>query len=77
MSDSMNTPEPFYIEIVKQRFGGAVVSSEVRLATFPEFIKAYSLYKRGQCDHSIIKDERSFMYDYRSCRLCGKELGAI
>lgn len=67
-----------YVETVTERLCGTVLASTIRPATVHEVQRANARYASGgQCDHTLIKDEAGWMYDYRSCAVCGKGLGAI
>jgi hypothetical protein len=67
----------YYIEIVKEKFCGHIINSEVRKATKEEVDNAKSQYLAGKCEHILVQDSNSYLYDARSCDLCGKGLGAI
>jgi hypothetical protein len=66
-----------FIEIVEERMGGIITKSINRQATKEEIIQAFIDYSRGKCKHSLIHDEKGWMYDIRSCLLCGEGLGVI
>jgi len=62
---------------VGSRSGGDIVISTVRPATTEEIEEARRLHALGECPHNIVRDEKGWMYDLRSCVTCGKGLGAI
>ena len=66
-----------FVEIVTEKIGDRIVCSYVREATKEEAEDAMRLYENGECDHRLVKDERGWMYDIRSCALCGKGVGLI
>jgi len=66
-----------FFEEVESRSGGDIVISTVRPATPEEIANAKLLHERGACPHSIVNDEKGWMYDYRYCVTCGKGLGVI
>lgn len=71
----------YYIEIVTQQIEGLVLESEVRLATEEEILEAKEKFKNGNCSCNttkrLIVDQKAFIYDYRTCALCGKGLGIV
>lgn len=67
-----------YFEEVRERFCGHIISSTVREATNKEIKTAKTNFeKTGKCLHNLIIDEPAWLYDYRSCAICGAGLGAI
>lgn len=69
-------PELF-VETVKQRSHGMVLSSDVRPATEADIAAAKQLHEAGQCPHNIIYDIPSWPYDVRVCGTCGAGLGVV
>jgi hypothetical protein len=69
--------QEFYIEIVKEKFCGHIIQSEVRKATKEEIAEAELNYLAGNCKHSLVQDSASFLFDFRSCALCGSGLGVV
>jgi hypothetical protein len=68
---------PLFVEIPTEVIYGHIVSSTLRPATLKDIEEAKEKYKTGHCDHRIIVDEPRWMYDFRSCYICGKGLGCI
>ena len=67
-----------FIEVVTERIGDTVVASTVREATQNEVQQARIMHDSyGECNHSVIRDEPGFMYDFRYCAICGKGLGTV
>ena len=66
-----------FIETVTERFAGHIVASDVRLATEKEIEAARKLHEAGKCPHNIVVDEKGWLYDYRSCFVCGCGLGTV
>lgn len=54
-----------------------VVQSNIRKPTFNEIRDCWLKAKSGKCPHTIIKDEAAYMYDIRSCAVCGQGLGVV
>lgn len=70
-------PEIF-LEIVKERIGHHVTSSDVRKPTSAEFQSIMS----EPCDHnnqikSLVYDEEGAIYDLRYCAVCNGSLGTV
>jgi hypothetical protein len=56
----------------------AVISSKIRDATDEEIDEARKLYNEQKiCDHSLVVDTSAYMYDFRTCAICGKGLGTV
>ena len=65
-------------EYNRKYFCGRVESSDIRGATKEEYDFALEQYKKNKkCSHNIVHDEAGFMYDFRTCAICGKGLGLI
>lgn len=65
-------------EVVTERIGRAVVASYLLEVSEEEIDVAKTSYqKTGNCDHSIVSDEPGWMYDIRSCYICGEGLGTV
>jgi hypothetical protein len=65
-------------ETVKSRIGPHIVESDVEPVGENVVKAARQRYKEtGRCDHSLIVDESGFLYDIRSCAVCGVGLGAV
>lgn len=66
-------------EIVHSRNAyGIPESSSVRLATEKEIENALvEFLSNGVCDHSLIFDDRGWMYDFRYCAICKAGLGVV
>jgi len=66
-----------YFEEVTERRGDIVLASNLRKATQQDINEAARLHKLGKCPHTIIVDEHTWLYDFRSCATCGKPLGTV
>lgn len=66
-----------FVETVTDRIGHHVLASNIRQATMEDVKKAVELYKNGKCSHNIVADEQGWLYDFRSCFVCGKGLGTV
>jgi len=67
-----------FVETVHERFVGHVIRSDVRPATPEEVQKKKETYEQtGECDHTIVKDDYGWLYDIRSCGICGTGLGTV
>ena len=66
-----------YFEDVKERMGPVVIRSDCRPATDAEMRECEELHCRGKCPHTIVRDERGWMYDTRYCDVCGACLGFL
>ncbi len=68
---------PAKIEVVKERFCGHIISSDIRDATKEEIDRAEALHLEGKCPHYLVHDVPGYLYDDRSCVTCGHSLGLI
>lgn len=75
-NNTKSKPQLFYEEVTEV-CGSFIICSTVRPATEPEIKEARRLHSTGKCKHKIIQDEERWMYDFRSCAICGKGLGVI
>lgn len=66
-----------FFEEVTERLCGHVLTSSVRPATDQEIAEAARLHSEGRCPHTIVADEKGWLYDIRTCVTCGAGLGAI
>lgn len=66
-----------YYERVTERIGKRVLASVVTPATPEQIAEAKRLHSEGKCPHTIIVDEAGWMYDFRSCAICGEGLGTV
>ena len=65
-----------YKEIVQERLDGRIMSSTIREATAEEVAEARS--RLPECDHSLIaEDEPGWLFYYRKCAICEKDLGIL
>lgn len=65
-------------EIVIERVTGRITQSVLEGVSQEELDQARKDYQVSkQCDHSLVVDERGWMYDFRKCAVCGEGLGAI
>lgn len=65
-------------EVVTHRHGDTILASRLEDITECELEKAQKDFESSrECDHSLVKDEPGWLYDFRSCAICGKGLGAI
>ena len=67
-----------FLEVIKERHGISIIVSDIKEPTKQEVREL----KARKCNHDkqptqLIADEYGFMYDLRSCVLCGKYLGAV
>lgn len=69
----MTEPIP-HVEEVLERINEHIIQSRCRPATEAEIAEARN---KPVCDHTIVVDEPGWMYDYRSCYICGHGLGAV
>jgi hypothetical protein len=67
----------WYYENVSERIGKQVFASTIEIATEEQIQEARQLNSKGKCPHTIVVDEEGWMYDFRSCAICGKGLGLI
>lgn len=59
-------------------YPNTVISSKIRRATVEEIEDAISKYNSTkECNHSFVIDECSWLYDFRSCAVCGEGLGIL
>ena len=66
------------LEVIKERHGIFITVSEIREPTKQEVREL----KTRKCNHNkqptqLITDEYGFMYDLRSCVICGQYLGTV
>jgi hypothetical protein len=73
----MDLDNAAFFEEVTERFCGQVVASTIRSATAQDIAEARLLHDQGKCPHNIVIDEKGWLYDARSCFICGKGLGAV
>lgn len=66
-----------FVETITGRIGPHILSSTIRPATKEDVAHAKGLHADGKCDHSVIKDTPGWLYDFRSCAICGTGLGAV
>jgi hypothetical protein len=66
-----------FVEDVTERIGIHVLASTVRGATKEDIKRSLRLHKKGVCDHKVVEDSYGWMYDFRSCAICGKGLGTV
>ncbi len=65
-------------EIVKERFCGQIISSDIVPASESDISSARAQYQETQsCNHEFVVDEKGWLYDYRKGAVCGKGMGAI
>lgn len=65
-------------EVVTDRIGRHVLASHLLEVSEEEIDAAKINYQEtGNCDHSIVFDEPCWMYDIRSCYICGEGLGTV
>ena len=71
----------YYVEEVKSRIGRHVLSSNVREATKEDIQHFQHLHDIGGYKHdgieNLIEDTQAYMYDFRSCAICGYGLGTV
>ena len=66
------------LEVIKERIGTTVTWSDIREPTVAEV----TALRNKPCAHStqktqLIYDEFGFMYDFRTCAICGCDLGTV
>lgn len=66
-----------FVETVTERIGPHVIASTIRAATPEDIARAKQLHAKGRCDHSVVKDTDGWLYDIRSCAICGQGLGTV
>jgi len=72
-----DTTTPFK-EIVTERIGNNILASRIEEVTEEEIKSSKKLFEtQNICAHSIVVDYRSWLYDFRSCHICGKGLGTV
>jgi hypothetical protein len=69
--------EKVFVEEVTERIGKHVLASKVRDATIDDIKKELKNHKNGKCSHSVVEDEKGWLYDFRSCAICGAGLGTV
>ena len=69
--------DKFYVETVTERVGQHVLASTIRPATQEDIDACRKLHEAGACPHNIVQDEAGWLYDYRSCGVCGAGLGTV
>lgn len=71
--------EPALYKETPREAGGnpIIVGSTVQLATEEEIEYARLQYSLGKCPHDIVYDEPGWLYDSRTCGVCGISLGFI
>jgi hypothetical protein len=69
--------ENLFVETPTEVFCGHILSSTIRPATEADVKQAMDLHKTGNCTHTVVMDERGWLYDYRVCATCGKGLGLL
>lgn len=69
---------PIKREIIEETYCGQVISSRLEDVSTDEIIKATEIFlDTANCDHSIVSDSPGYMYDIRTCAICGEGLGTI
>jgi hypothetical protein len=65
-------------EIIKETFNGVITCSVLEPVTPEELEYArINFLKTGECDHALIQDEAGWLYDIRSCVICGTGRGTV
>ena len=67
----------WFYEKVTDRIGNHILASTVTVATEEQIKEAKDLHENGNCPHTIVEDEVGWLYDTRSCAICGKGLGTV
>jgi hypothetical protein len=67
----------YWFEDVQERLGPHVLRSTCRPATVAEVEECVRRHMEGDCPHTIVQDERGWLYDSRSCAVCGRSLGFV
>jgi hypothetical protein len=66
-----------YVEVPNLTEKGTYIGTGFRPAIKEELFKCLELFQAGKCNHSIFQDEPGYMYDHRSCAICGEGIGEI
>lgn len=66
-----------FYEEVTEKIGDVILASKLREATNEDIVNSLHLHRKGKCPHTVVKDEKDWMYDVRSCAICGKGLGTV
>ena len=66
-----------FFEEVTERIGNHVLASKLHNPSFKEIREAKRLHLKGECPHTIVRDTQAYMYDFRTCAICGKGLGTV
>ncbi len=67
-----------YKELVLERIGSIITASDIEEAKPDEFAAALEHVRSGGvCDHHFVVDEYHWLYDIRSCAVCGIGLGTV
>ena len=65
-------------EYASAKYPWAVISSKIRELQPGELETATKLYEETKiCDHSIVYDTPTWMFDFRTCGVCGRGLGTV
>lgn len=60
------------------KFPWAIESSKIIEASLNKVDEAKLVFlETGKCDHSFIVDTCNWLYDFRTCAVCGKGLGTV
>lgn len=65
------------VESVTEKIAGHILASTLHKATQEDIDASVKKYLAGQCDHSCVIDDPSWLYDVRSCFVCGAGLGTV
>lgn len=77
LSTTEESLEMVSVETVTERIGGHILASTVRPATEEDVRIAREEHARGECKHNVVEDTSGWLYDTRSCYICGKGLGTV
>ena len=66
-----------WFEKVREKIGHVVLASDCLEVTEERLDDNLKLFYAGKCPHEIIEDEDMWLYDVRSCAICGQGLGTV
>lgn len=77
----LSNPQVFVEEVTESiksaAFGKAVLASKVRDVTEADIDQSLNAHKLGKCDGTVVIDDKGWLYDIRSCAVCGNGLGTV
>lgn len=76
-SNSNQVIPDLWVETVTSRIGPHILASNLRPATQADLQAARELHAAGKCPHNVVRDTYGWLYDFRSCAVCGQGLGTV